>query len=232
MTEPTSSRNPRNSQSGSQTGTPAGNKPGTPAGSKSGEQTGNPANGQAGSRPGIKPRPNTSGAPDAGTRNAGRKQKGKQPAASRTSKEHSDWNVFRTIVIAVGLVVAAFGTYYLVTGTAGLPNAPEGPVNPTLESQYRFFAAMMIGIGAAFITIAVKFEWANMLWLVCLMIFIGGIGRVLSWAFSGTPHYTMIILMVIELAFPAALLVWHAYITKTSEMRRQYSAQERRPNQD
>lgn len=236
MTEPTSSRNPRNSQPGSQPGTPAGSQSGTPAGSKSGslsgEQTRNPASRQVGSRPGTQPRPKNSGAPDAGTKNAGRKQKSKQPAASRTSKEHSDWNVFRTIVIAVGLVVAAFGTYYLVTGTAGLPNAPEGPVNPTLESQYRFFAAMMIGIGAAFITIAVKFEWANMLWLVCLMIFIGGIGRVLSWAFSGTPHYTMIILMVIELAFPAALLVWHAYITKTSEMRRQYSAQERQPNQD
>jgi hypothetical protein len=153
-------------------------------------------------------------------------------SASKTSKKDSaksaktgnDWSVFRTVVVLVGLVIAGFGGYYLITGTSGLPETGDGPVNPTLENQFRFFAAMMIGVGAAFVTIAIKFQWANMLWLVCLMVFIGGIGRVLSWAFSGTPHYLLIILMVVELAFPAALLVWHRYIAKTSELRREYGA--------
>ncbi len=152
--------------------------------------------------------------------------KDSSPTKSKASKQNggrSDWSVFRTVVIAVGIIVIGFGTYFLVTGTAGLPESSPDAVNPTLESQYRFFAAMMIGVGAAFVTIAVKFQWSNMLWLVCLMIFAGGIGRVLSWAFSGTPHFTLIILMVIELAFPAALLVWHAYIVKTGEIRRQYT---------
>ena len=53
------------------------------------------------------------------------------------------------------------------------------------------------------------------------MVFLGGIGRVLSWAFSGTPHFTLIILMIVELAFPPALLVWHRFIAKTSELRRE-----------
>ncbi len=144
-------------------------------------------------------------------------------ASVRGGQDRSDWNVFRTVVIAVGVVVIGLGAYALVTGTAGLPEPTEPPVNATLESQYRFFAAMMIGVGAAFVAIAVKFQWSNMLWLVCLMIFVGGIGRVLSWAFSGTPHFTLIILMVIELAFPAALVVWHAYIVKTSEIKQQYA---------
>jgi hypothetical protein len=143
---------------------------------------------------------------------------------SKPGKTGSDWSVFRTVVVLVGLVIAGFGGYYLITGTAGLPDTGDGPVNPTLENQFRFFAAMMIGVGAAFVTIAIKFQWANMLWLVCLMVFIGGIGRVLSWAFSGTPHFLLIILMVVELAFPAALLVWHRYIAKTSELRREYAA--------
>lgn len=149
----------------------------------------------------------------------------KETKAKKTSKssDGQDWNVFRTVVVLVGVVLAAFGVYYLITGTAGLPETSGSPVNPTLENQFRFFAAMMVGVGAAFVTIAIKFQWANMLWLVCLMVFIGGIGRVLSWAFSGTPHFLMIILMVIELAFPAALLVWHKYIAKTSEMRREYA---------
>lgn len=150
----------------------------------------------------------------------------KTPAGRGTPKKSSsggDWNVFRTVVVLVGVVIAGFGAYYLVLGTAGLPDTEGTPVNATLENQFRFFSAMMIGVGAAFITIAVKFQWANMLWLVCLMVFVGGIGRVLSWAFSGTPHYLLIILMVVELAFPPALLVWHKYIAKTSELRREYS---------
>ncbi|MHA7239176.1 DUF4345 domain-containing protein [Arthrobacter sp. TMS1-12-1] len=145
--------------------------------------------------------------------------KGGNPGKASTG---GDWNVFRTVVVLVGLVLAGFGAYYLILGTAGLPDTEGSPVNPTLESQFRFFSAMMVGVGAAFITIAIKFQWANMLWLVCLMVFIGGIGRVLSWAFSGTPNYVMIVLMVVELAFPPALLVWHKYIAKTSNMRKEF----------
>ena len=180
--------------------------------------------------------PTPAGSPSAGASEASRQPvsgqvssgKGQSKAskkdASKPGKTGSDWSVFRTVVVLVGLVIAGFGGYYLITGTAGLPDTGDGPVNATLENQFRFFAAMMIGVGAAFVTIAIKFQWANMLWLVCLMVFIGGIGRVLSWAFSGTPHFLLIILMVVELAFPAALLVWHRYIAKTSELRREYAA--------
>ena len=145
--------------------------------------------------------------------------------APKPYKSSDDWGVFRAVVIGVGVLVAGFGLYNLITGTAGLPAGGGGEVDPTLESQYRFFSAMMVGVGAAFIAIAVKFQWANMLWLVCLMVFLGGIGRVLSWAFSGTPHFTFIVLMIVELAFPPALLVWHRFIAKTSDLRRQVSAQ-------
>ncbi|WP_434992721.1 DUF4345 family protein [Arthrobacter sp. Ld5] len=171
-----------------------------------------PASGTAGPAPsGTTARTSGDGAPATGKK------------AGRTASTGGDWNVFRTVVVLLGLALAAFGVYYLVFGTAGLPDSDGTPVNPTLESQFRFYSAMMVGVGAAFITIAIKFQWANMLWLVCLMVFFGGIGRVLSWAFSGTPNYLMIILMVIELAFPAALLVWHKYIAKTTELRREFA---------
>lgn len=174
---------------------------------------------------------NSAGTSDASRQDTpGQASTGKAPSkasrkdSAKPAKTGNDWSVFRTVVVLVGLVIAGFGGYYLITGTAGLPETGDGPVNPTLENQFRFFAAMMIGVGAAFVTIAIKFQWANMLWLVCLMVFVGGIGRVLSWAFSGTPHFLLIILMVVELAFPAALLVWHRYIAKTSELRREYAA--------
>ncbi|BBE22328.1 hypothetical protein MN0502_12110 [Arthrobacter sp. MN05-02] len=188
---------------------------------RSGRQSPNP--GTPAPRTGAAaPRNSTAGpgapAPTPDTTSEAKGRKSDTPAASG-----GDWNVFRTVVVLVGLVIAGFGAYYLILGTAGLPDTEADPVNPTLENQFRFFSAMMVGVGAAFITIAIKFQWANMLWLVCLMVFVGGIGRVLSWAFSGTPHYVLIILMVVELAFPPALLVWHKYIAKTSDLRREFA---------
>ncbi|MBO0896617.1 MULTISPECIES: DUF4345 domain-containing protein [Arthrobacter] len=164
--------------------------------------------------------------PPAGKRTGTSSASGGRDAAKSKNKPYKssdDWGVFRAVVIGVGILVAGVGVYYLVTGTAGVADTGGGEVNASLESQFRFFSAMMVGVGAAFIAIAVKFQWANMLWLVCLMVFLGGIGRVLSWAFSGTPHFTMIILMILELAFPPALLVWHRFIAKTSELKREYS---------
>ena len=204
---------------------PAG-APGTPV--RGPEPAGRPSvqGGRSSSGPGRAP----ATTPAAGrSTKAAQKQSGPAGVASGTSGKGAargtggDWNVFRTVVVLVGLVIAGFGAYYLILGTAGLPDTDATPVNPTLENQFRFFSAMMVGVGAAFITIAIKFQWANMLWLVCLMVFIGGIGRVLSWAFSGTPNYLLIILMVVELAFPPALLVWHKYIAKTSELRQEYA---------
>lgn len=168
--------------------------------------------------PAGKPSGTTTAGPASGT---GGKQRTK--TRNKPYKSSDDWGVFRAVVIGVGVLIAGVGIYYLTTGTAGVADTGGGEVNASLESQFRFFSAMMVGVGAAFIAIAVKFQWANMLWLVCLMVFLGGIGRVLSWAFSGTPHYTMIILMILELAFPPALLVWHRFIAKTSELKREYS---------
>ena len=149
------------------------------------------------------------------------RQQGGGAAGTKSWKSTDDWGVFRAVVVAVGVLIAGIGAYYLITGTAGVAQTGGGAVNASLESQFRFFSAMMVGVGAAFVAIAIKFQWANMLWLVCLMVFLGGIGRVLSWAFSGTPHFTLIILMVLELAFPPALLVWHRFILKTSELRQE-----------
>lgn len=151
-----------------------------------------------------------------------RNRRGKRGSAGPAEpRSGSDWGTFRAVVIGVGVILAAVGAYFLITGTHGLPDASPGPFDPTLESQFRFFAAVQVGVGAAFIAIAVKFRWVEVLWLVCMMVFFGGVGRVISWAIvGGTPHWLMIVLMIVELAFPAALLVWHRWITKTVELKR------------
>jgi hypothetical protein len=225
-TDPTERGAGRPSTGGPAAGGPTGGgSSGTPV--RGPEPAGRPTvSGERTSTTGTDRAPASKPATGKDTRAAGKTGTASDKASGKSGTSRGtggDWSVFRTVVIVVGVVIAGFGAYYLILGTAGLPETEGTPVNATLENQFRFFSAMMVGVGAAFITIAIKFQWANMLWLVCLMVFVGGIGRVLSWAFSGTPNYVMIILMVVELAFPPALLVWHKYIAKTSEMRQEFA---------
>lgn len=174
----------------------------------------------------------TGGKPDSGGRNGSGEKRGsaaKTGTGGKTTEggdeNRGDWKLFRAAVALVGLLLLGFGVFQVLSGTAGLPG-PTSETTPTLESNYRYFAALLVGVGAAFLTIAVKFEWANVLWFVCAMVFIGGIARVISWAVSGTPHVIMIVLMVLELVVPPVLVVWHRWLVKTAELKRTYSIQQ------
>ncbi|OMH24151.1 hypothetical protein BKD30_09680 [Tersicoccus phoenicis] len=182
---------------------------------------------QGGAGPGAGERRgrDTRGRDTRGRDTRGRTPGDRTPGRAGENRPGSDWGTFRAVVIGVGVVLVVVGAWFLLAGTHGLPNAATGPFDPTLESQFRFFAAQQIGVGAAFIAIAVKFQWVTVLWLVCMMVFFGGVGRVISWAIVGaTPHWLMIVLMILELAFPAALLVWHRWITKTVDLKRSLAA--------
>lgn len=136
-------------------------------------------------------------------------------------QDAADWKVFRLVVGAIGVLLAGFGFYHVLLGTKALPNALE-VMNSTLESNFRFLSALLIGVGAAFVAIAIKFEWANILVFVCSTIFLGGLARVLSWALSGLPNVLMILLMIAELAVPPVIVVWYLWINRTQQLRRSY----------
>lgn len=152
-------------------------------------------------------------APDAGAPEA--------PAQTEAEQKVADWKVFRIVVGAIGVLLAGFGVYGVALGTQALPDAIEA-VNPTLESGYRFLAALLIGVGAAFVAIAIKFEWANILVFVCSTVFLGGLARVISWALSGLPNVLMILLMIAELVVPPVIVVWYLWINRTQQLRRSY----------
>ena len=50
-------------------------------------------------------------------------------------------------------------------------------------------------------------------------LFLGGVGRIMSWATHGTPHWSLIVLMVTELVIPPCLLIWYAWINKSNKIR-------------
>lgn len=171
------------------------------------------------------PRPSTGPTTESSTdgkRTASPSQKAKGKSGSNTASAGSvkpqDWGLFRTVVALYGLIIIAYGVWQIFAGTESLPGETVRP-SATVASSYGALAAVLCGVGAAFVAIAVKFKWANVLWFVCLMIFLGGIGRIFSWAIFGLPNPLMIVVMVLDLVIPPCLLVWHAWIAKANRIR-------------
>ena len=126
---------------------------------------------------------------------------------------------FRAAVALYGLFMIAYGVWQVLGGVRVIPDAPQDFANPSVQSNYVFFAATYVGVGLSFVFIALKFKWVNMLAFSCLVVFLGGVGRILSWAFFGTPHWSLIVLMVTELVIPPCLLVWYGWINKSNKIR-------------
>ena len=143
------------------------------------------------------------------------------PEELAQAEKLADWRVFRIVVAVIGLVLLAIGLYEVITGAKGVPGF-TGTSDASLESSYRFLAGVFLGAGAAFIAIAIKFQWAQVLFFVCGMIFLGGLSRVLSWALSGTPTPIAIFQMIAELVFPPVVVVWYMWINRTQKLRASY----------
>ncbi|WP_314082188.1 DUF4345 domain-containing protein [uncultured Rothia sp.] len=128
---------------------------------------------------------------------------------------------FRAAVALYGLFMIAYGLWQVFGGVSAVPDAPTDFANSSVQSNYVFFASTYVGVGLSFVFIALKFKWVNMLAFSCLVVFLGGVGRILSWVNFGTPNWTLIVLMVTELVIPPCLLVWYGWINKSNAIRQE-----------
>jgi hypothetical protein len=101
----------------------------------------------------------------------------------------------------------------VVAGAFAVLTGPEGQlggeaVSASVESEYRFYAALWIGYGAAAWTLAprVEREPAILTWLMAVL-FAAGLARVVAWVAAGTPEAPFLVLMGLELGIPPALLL-------------------------
>ena len=124
---------------------------------------------------------------------------------------------FRAAVALYGLFMIAYGLWQVFGGVSAVPDAPTDFANSSVQSNYVFFASTYVGVGL----IALKFKWVNMLAFSCLVVFLGGVGRILSWVNFGTPNWILIVLMVAELVIPPCLLVWYGWINKSNAIRQE-----------
>ena len=142
------------------------------------------------------------------------------PASSLPSVHPSEppvVRILRVLLAGLGLAALAIGSsiwsfgaqavartcetaFATLTGWTG-PLSPDWP--PTMDSEMRFYAAIWGAYGVALVVVARNLaRRLDMVPWLAAPFFLGGVGRVLSWAQVGTPHPFFQLLMAIELALP------------------------------
>ncbi|MEU9041013.1 MULTISPECIES: DUF4345 domain-containing protein [unclassified Kitasatospora] len=108
----------------------------------------------------------------------------------------------RVLAWMMGVADVAIGFFHLLLGNVAIPGAAHA--GPTVDSFGRFMGAIFAGYGVAWIWAARQTPVPARVvrWLAAVFL-LGGLGRVLSIAADGWPHWFQVVLMVIELGLPA-----------------------------
>jgi hypothetical protein len=114
--------------------------------------------------------------------------------------------VLKRLLLVVGVACAAIGAFHFVLGTASVPG--EATAGATVDSRERFYAAIFFGFGAACVWLARQspIPPSPVRWTAGIF-FAGGLGRVVSLAVHGWPHWFQVVLLVVELILPVVLFV-------------------------
>ncbi|MEU9499033.1 DUF4345 domain-containing protein [Streptomyces sp. NPDC048196] len=109
--------------------------------------------------------------------------------------------VLRWLVWAMGIACVAIGAFHLVLGIASVPG--EGSAGATVDSRERFYNAVFLGYGLAWIWAARQSPVpAKAVRALAGIFLLGGIGRLLSLAVHGPPQWFQVPLTVLELVLP------------------------------
>jgi hypothetical protein len=107
------------------------------------------------------------------------------------------------LAAATGASSIAIGSYHFALGTASVPGATDA--NATVDSRERFYSAIFAGYGIAWIQATRKSPIrASDVRLLAGVMLAGGVGRLISLARNGRPHWFQDVLTAIEFAVPVA----------------------------
>jgi hypothetical protein len=108
--------------------------------------------------------------------------------------------VFGSICLIISLVHIAFGS-------SSIPGSV--PVNPTMDSEDRFYATLFTGFGITLIWCSFNLRSRLQVFSALLAVFfLGGVARIISAAAVGWPSGLFIFLGSLELLMPPLLWVW------------------------
>lgn len=109
--------------------------------------------------------------------------------------------VLRVLTQLMGWACVPIGLFHVALGNAAIPGA--GSAGTTVDSWGRFMGAGFAGYGLAWLWAARQrpIPARAVRWLAGVLL-LGGVGRLLSLAVHGRPHWFQIALTVIELGLP------------------------------
>lgn len=129
--------------------------------------------------------------------------------------------VLGAAMIALGASAVMIGLSIYLLGGAATGNATQALVarlsggalfvpwitDPTMESEFGFYAPLWIAFGLVLIVTARDLpRTLHRVPLLATLFFAGGVGRGLAWARVGPPRSAFVVLMVIELVLPLFLI--------------------------
>ena len=104
------------------------------------------------------------------------------------------------------LIPVIFALLGFLAGAGRL--SPEG-VAVDLDNQYRYFSGMYLVVAFLLWSIIPAIEkHGRTLFLISAAIFIGGLGRIVSYMTMGAPSQDLMVGMGIELVVPVVFVVW------------------------
>ncbi len=108
-------------------------------------------------------------------------------------------------------IVTMFGLADPIYASAHLP------ANALLDSNLRFFGGVWLGLGLAVYWLIPNIERQTVLFrAVWGMIFLGGIGRLLSMLFLALPPVPFIAFTALEILGAPLFIAWQARVTRTA----------------
>ena len=104
------------------------------------------------------------------------------------------------------LIPVAFAVLGFLAGAGRL--SPDG-VTVDLDNQYRYFSGMYLVVAFLLWSIIPAIgKHGRTLFLISVAIFIGGLGRAVSYMTMGAPSQDLVVGMGIELVAPVIFVVW------------------------
>jgi predicted membrane channel-forming protein YqfA (hemolysin III family) len=106
-------------------------------------------------------------------------------------------------------IIGMFGISDPLYASAGLPPSP------LLDSNLRFFSGVWLGLGVAMYWIIPTIEKQTLLFrALWVMIFIGGIGRLISMLMVGLPPAPFIGFTALEIVGAPLLVLWQSRVSR------------------
>ncbi|MEZ5946357.1 MAG: DUF4345 domain-containing protein [Hyphomonas sp.] len=119
----------------------------------------------------------------------------------------------RGLQIALGIFSLIPLAFMAMGFLSGAERLSPGGVTIDLDNQYRYFSGMYLTMTLLIWYMIPSIEkHGRLMAIVCIGIFVGGLGRVISMMTMGMPSQTQLVAVGIEMVVPVVFFLWQKMV--------------------